>query len=729
MADYYVIPTNIGEAKMANALALGTPLAITELALGDGEGSGARGTPIPNPEAVALVSERRRAPLNSFSVDPDNANVLIAEQVIPETVGGWWIREMGLYDQDGDMIFVCNTPPTYKPQLSEGSGRTQVVRMASIVSDTAAVTLKVDPSVVLATRKYVQEVLSIHAQEFESRLNQRTIYLRGVADLIGIAAPVEGAHYDLTGYRLDSDTGGGRFYWDSSRLKSDHDGGTVISNTVPWQYIPDFLKGVGETNPAGSGCFIRLSKKVTIEDFGAFEGQTVSVSTAIINHAIEASHGRPVYVPARRYKYNGVISSAVTTLIGERMPNVGNSRSSLENGSIFEGTFLSRSIKVHIENLGVDHGSAAFPTDAGDAFKVSPATANTGKAVNVENIVGLGRAPEDQYHAVLIEGYANIKARNIIGVRTYYGAVIKGVRVNASNITTIENGLYGGIIKADTASGDSSDIVLKGFIHDGMGASGLGLQIESSDDDIRRINVSGINVRDSGGVYRVAGNVLAGDIVISDVVGSNISGDAIRQTGLAYSLSTSNIALTQIGGRAINMADVRHLSINGVIAAAADGNTTFATDFILIGASSRRTNLLGINLNSDYSSANGSAGMIKYDNLRGQNIIGEGFYKLTGVGAPVTEVTTISTEPAGTTSHPTYKVAIINANYTSTGPKQFNLTAENTPDGHLIAFHNNTGGTQVVDGIVGGGISVPAGTYVEFIMTSEGFVKMRAGAL
>ena len=83
MADYYVIPTNIGEAKMANALALGIPLAITELALGDGEGEGARGTPIPNPEATALVSERRRAPLNSFSVDPENSNVLIAEQVIP----------------------------------------------------------------------------------------------------------------------------------------------------------------------------------------------------------------------------------------------------------------------------------------------------------------------------------------------------------------------------------------------------------------------------------------------------------------------------------------------------------------------------------------------------------------------------------------------------------------------------------------------------------------------
>ena len=192
MPDYYVIPTNIGEAKMANALSLGIPLAITELAVGDGEGSGPRETPIPNPEATALVSERRRAPVNSFSVDPDNPNVLIAEQVIPESEGGWWIREMGLFDEDGDMIFVCNTPPTYKPLLSEGSGRTQVVRMATIVSDTAAVTLKVDPSVVLATREYVQDLLSVQSEEFQLGLNKRFINVESVFALANISSPFDG---------------------------------------------------------------------------------------------------------------------------------------------------------------------------------------------------------------------------------------------------------------------------------------------------------------------------------------------------------------------------------------------------------------------------------------------------------------------------------------------------------------------------------------------------------
>ncbi|ECE8504696.1 phage tail protein [Salmonella enterica] len=150
---YYAVLTNVGAAKLANATALGAQVEITQMAVGDGNGA----LPAPNPAQTALVHELRRAPLNSLSIDPNNANQIIAEQVIPEDVGGWWIREIGLFDKDGDMIAVANCAETYKPQLQEGSGRVQVVRMILIVSSTAAVTLKIDPSVVLATRQYVDD--------------------------------------------------------------------------------------------------------------------------------------------------------------------------------------------------------------------------------------------------------------------------------------------------------------------------------------------------------------------------------------------------------------------------------------------------------------------------------------------------------------------------------------------------------------------------------------------
>nr|WP_233609246.1 phage tail protein [Citrobacter sp. FDAARGOS_156] len=147
--------TNIGVAKLAKATALGAQVEITQMAVGDGNGA----LPTPNPAQTALTHEQRRAQLNMLTIDPVNTNQIIAEQVIPEDVGGWWIREVGLFDKDGDMIAVANCAETYKPQLQEGSGRVQVIRVILIVSSTEAVTLKIDPAVVLATRKYVDSAV------------------------------------------------------------------------------------------------------------------------------------------------------------------------------------------------------------------------------------------------------------------------------------------------------------------------------------------------------------------------------------------------------------------------------------------------------------------------------------------------------------------------------------------------------------------------------------------
>ncbi|EKN6222699.1 phage tail protein [Yersinia enterocolitica] len=150
---YFALLTNLGAAKLASAAALGTQLQITQMAVGDGGGV----LPTPNPAQTKLIAEKRRAALNSLSIDEANSSQIIAEQVIPETDGGWWIREVGLFDKDGILIAIANCPDTYKPQLQEGSGRTQTVRMVLIVSSTEAVTLKIDPSVVLATRQYVDK--------------------------------------------------------------------------------------------------------------------------------------------------------------------------------------------------------------------------------------------------------------------------------------------------------------------------------------------------------------------------------------------------------------------------------------------------------------------------------------------------------------------------------------------------------------------------------------------
>ncbi|WP_116339455.1 phage tail protein [Enterobacter cloacae] len=152
-AKYFAILTNQGAARLANAAALGTRLNLTQMAVGDANGT----LPTPDPSQTKLINQKRIAPLNLLNVDPANTSQIIAEQIIPENEGGFWIREIGLYDDEGILIAVANCPESYKPQLQEGSGRTQTIRMILIVSSTSAITLKIDPSVVLATRQYVED--------------------------------------------------------------------------------------------------------------------------------------------------------------------------------------------------------------------------------------------------------------------------------------------------------------------------------------------------------------------------------------------------------------------------------------------------------------------------------------------------------------------------------------------------------------------------------------------
>lgn len=186
MADqntqFMAILTAIGEAKLANAQALGIEWNITQLGVGDANGA----EPTPDRLQPALINERRRAPLNQLIVSPDNASIIVAEQVIPEDVGGWWIREIGLYDEAGDLVAVANCPPTFKPLLAQGSGRTQVVRLNLLVSSTQSITLKIDPSVVLATRSYVDLTVAAALAKLDGKDSVKVATTANLAALAGL---------------------------------------------------------------------------------------------------------------------------------------------------------------------------------------------------------------------------------------------------------------------------------------------------------------------------------------------------------------------------------------------------------------------------------------------------------------------------------------------------------------------------------------------------------------
>lgn len=151
MATYYTLLTKTGQARIANAVALNQKVNLTYMAVGDGNGN----PTTPNENQTALVREKYRATINQLTVDPDNPNYLVAELIIPTNVGGWSIYEVGVFDDQNQLIAVANFPATYKPELVEGSGRDLIVRIIIQVSNTSVVTLKIDPAITLASQAWV----------------------------------------------------------------------------------------------------------------------------------------------------------------------------------------------------------------------------------------------------------------------------------------------------------------------------------------------------------------------------------------------------------------------------------------------------------------------------------------------------------------------------------------------------------------------------------------------
>ena len=158
MTEFFALLTDAGLAKIANAQVLGATVRWTSMAVGDGNGAAAT----PRQSATALVHETYRAGLNTLAIDDANPNWLVAELVIPPETGGWTIREAGIVDADGDLVAIANVPDTYKPQLSQGSGRETVLRIIVETGNADRVELRIDPTVVLATRRYVDDKVVEH---------------------------------------------------------------------------------------------------------------------------------------------------------------------------------------------------------------------------------------------------------------------------------------------------------------------------------------------------------------------------------------------------------------------------------------------------------------------------------------------------------------------------------------------------------------------------------------
>ncbi|ARA28339.1 TPA: phage tail protein [Enterobacter hormaechei subsp. steigerwaltii] len=175
---YKTVITKAGAEKLAAAtVPNGKKVNFTAMAVGDGGGT----LPVPDPNQTKLVKEVWRHALNKISQDKKNINYVVAELLIPPETGGFWMRELGLYDDTGTLIAVGNMAESYKPALAEGSGRAQTVRMVIMVSDIESVELTIDTSTVMATQDYVDDKLAEH--EKSRRHPDATLTAKGFTQL------------------------------------------------------------------------------------------------------------------------------------------------------------------------------------------------------------------------------------------------------------------------------------------------------------------------------------------------------------------------------------------------------------------------------------------------------------------------------------------------------------------------------------------------------------------
>ncbi|EIO7472065.1 phage tail protein [Salmonella enterica subsp. enterica] len=156
---FKTIITDYGKQRLIAAMSPGgTKLTLTQMAVGDGGGN----PTTPDTTSTALVNEVWRAAVNSVTVDKKHPNIIIVELLIPAEVGGFWVREAGIYDEFNKLVAICSLPASEKPLLEQGSGRAQTVRMTLIVSDTSIVNITIDSTTIMATNEYVDNSLEEH---------------------------------------------------------------------------------------------------------------------------------------------------------------------------------------------------------------------------------------------------------------------------------------------------------------------------------------------------------------------------------------------------------------------------------------------------------------------------------------------------------------------------------------------------------------------------------------
>ena len=247
--QYYSIFTEQGLALLREAIQNGTKLGITEMSFGDGKGS----LPVPDASFTKLVNEVYRAQLNSLAPDPNNKNWLRAEAVIASAVGGFNIRELGLW-AGNILVAYSNYPPTYKPNPSDGTARIMTFRMILQIDNTANFELKIDADIVMATIRTVEEAKN-EAIQYADTTKVHTV--TSLNELLALEK-WDGRTVTVTSIIAGENKGAGEYYYDISK-KDLNDGGVFINGwvrkNVGRKVSPEWWKATGGLNNDATPAF------------------------------------------------------------------------------------------------------------------------------------------------------------------------------------------------------------------------------------------------------------------------------------------------------------------------------------------------------------------------------------------------------------------------------------------------------------------------------------------
>ncbi len=542
---------------------------------------------------------------------------------IPANQKQVFVSEGSVFDETA--VAVAQPIPTSAGGVPENNG------------NPVAVFVNGDYSIKVLDRFGEQVYYSANARSGEPLTAETGITIFGsVAELEGVDG-FEGQQINVAKYQPDAsaNVGGGGFVWGSGR----HDGGLFID---PNREFPTDWDNSSQVDAwfADSGsdveCWVREEKQISIYDFGARPNEDSSRS---IRRAITSSKGAPVILPTARFIYDGVIiTDDVVTLHGERAPTVNASFSSLENGSIIEGTFNTSAKIVDIRNFWADLGTDTAAQD-GDGIRCT-APINQGISLNAENVGGLLKNVASPFHATLFESYQKFTGGNITGVQGFFGCVIKCQNVNLTSIYTERNNSDGLFLKSDTSFGQCKHVNIDNFIGNGDGTQDFGLRVQADNAELSSVNIGQVVI--SGCETSVITQTLTAPMtevnidkailiepssrgVYSQAGSATINGFNINEL---FIINAENIGVEYSGSQ-------KAVGIGYANIVYASGTTQTEWDKgILVGSVVSGTAFDIVNINQLYSSVN--LGSITYNNatFSNTNVLGQYTAFIKGSGKP-----------------------------------------------------------------------------------------------